>query len=238
MIERMLLGVKCRLVGAFTVRDVLPIKCSISMCYGLVLAPMAETCDKMFAFLTVVDERFDNANSTFNGVVACWIIWLPVVSNSRAWQNEFRLNHHQRCRRLYQNHHHHHHHHQSRGFKRARHEVFCLCCCCCNPSVRKNALLTRLSVRMLHSPRLCVVSSRLLSRERFFTVCLFSRHSIGLVLLSLSPTVSLESRGVPRGTGTSVLRVVAHDWRCEEESQPRCRESASLRITDLVSLKQ
>ena len=60
-------------------------------------------------------------------------------------------------------HHHHHHHHRvqtctSRGFA--------FCCCCCNPSVRKNALLTRLSVRILHSPCLCVVSFRLLSRER------------------------------------------------------------------------
>ena len=54
-------------------------------------------------------------------------------------------------------------------------------------------------------------------------MCLFSRHSFGPVLLPLSPTVSLESRGVPRGKGTSVLRVVAHDWRCDEESQPRCR---------------
>ena len=43
---------------------------------------------------------------------------------------------------------------------------FCLCCCCCNPSVRKNALLTRLSVRILHSPCFCVVPTRLLSRER------------------------------------------------------------------------
>ena len=55
-------------------------------------------------------------------------------------------------------------------------------------------------------------------QRALLTVCLFSRHSIGPVLLSLSPTVSLASRGVPRGTGTSVLRVVAHDWRCDEES--------------------
>ena len=52
------------------------------------------------------------------------------------------------------------------GFKRARHEVLCLCCCCCNPSVWKYALLTQLSVRISHSPCLCVVSSRLLSKER------------------------------------------------------------------------
>ena len=71
-------------------------------------------------------------------------------------------------------------------------------------------------------------------QRALLTVCLFSRHSIGPVLLSFSPTVSLESHGVPRGTGTSVLRVVAHDWRCDEESQPRCRESASLCITDPV----
>ena len=115
---------------------------------------------------------------------------------------------------------------------------FCLCCCCCNPSVRKSALLTRLSVWILHSPCLCVVSSRLLSRERSSLCACFRVTQFGPVLLSLSPTVSLESRGVPRGTGTSVLRVVAHDWRCDEESQPRCRESASLRITDPVSLEQ
>ena len=60
----------------------------------------------------------------------------------------------------------HHPLHFHQGFKRARREVFCLCCCCCNPSVRKNALLTRLSVPMSHSPCSCVVSTRLRSKER------------------------------------------------------------------------
>ena len=50
-------------------------------------------------------------------------------------------------------------------------------------------------------------------------MCLFSRHSIGPVSLSLSPTVSWEPRGVPPGTGTSVRGVVAHAWRCHERKR-------------------
>ena len=37
------------------------------------------------------------------------------------------------------------------------------------------------------------------------------------------PRFRWKPREVPRSTGTSVLRVVAHDWRCDEESQPGCR---------------
>ena len=100
----MLLGVKCRSVGAFTVRDVLPDKCSISMCYELVLAPMVETMEGLFAFLTIVDERLDDARSNIDGVVGCWIKSLPIV---------FTVGVHRRCHRFHQDYHHHQHHRQS-----------------------------------------------------------------------------------------------------------------------------
>ena len=62
---------------------------------------------------------------------------------------------------------------------------FCLYCCC-NPSVRKNALLTRLSVQILHSPCLCVVSSRLLSRERsLLCACFCVTHLVPFCCPSL-----------------------------------------------------
>ena len=54
-------------------------------------------------------------------------------------------------------------------------------------------------------PCLCVVSLSLSEQRALLIVCLFSRHPIGPVSLSLSPIVSWEPRGVPRGTGTYVL---------------------------------
>ena len=128
--------------------------------------------------------------------------------------------------------HHHHHHHQ--GFKRARHEVFCLCCCCCYPSVRKTVFLTLLLVALLVCGFLSLSEPMVL-----LVVCLFSRHPVGPVFSVSLSTVSWEPRGVPRGTGTYVLLgFFGHAWWCDEESQQRCRESASLRITDPVSLEQ
>ena len=76
----------CRLVGAFAVHDVLPGKCSNSMCYVLVLAPMAETLESLFALLTVEGERSDNAGSTFNGMVGAGSSgcqWLLTVGRGR-----------------------------------------------------------------------------------------------------------------------------------------------------------
>ena len=84
-------------------------------------------------------------------------------------------------------------------------------------SVWKDALLTCLLVRISHSPCLCVCSFLSFAERRaLLTVCLFSRHSIGPVSLSLSATVSWEPRGVPRRRARlAVLRGVATEVQRE-----------------------